>query len=240
MNKSSETETRPGLRHEIKMIGRARWYLPVLTALRLNGNGIRPLYPPRQVQSLYLDSPHGRALRDNLAGISYRQKFRFRWYGPSERRVRGSLECKVRQNTLGWKYVLPLRDPLDVAGQDRCCFIAELREQLPPQWQDRVEAQEPVQWLSYQREYLATSDGKLRITIDRNLQAWDQRGHFLLASQFPTPTPSVVIIEIKCGTEDLAAAQKLADRLPLAVDKCSKFVLASMVGHGSEGAILIQ
>ena len=38
--------------------------------------GVRELHAPRVVQSLYLDTPAGRALQENLAGLSERRKLR--------------------------------------------------------------------------------------------------------------------------------------------------------------------
>ena len=77
-------------------------------ALRLDRAGIRTLYPERLVQSLYLDTTHGRALEENLSGLSRREKLRLRWYGPRSDTVAAVLERKCRENSLGWKEVAPV------------------------------------------------------------------------------------------------------------------------------------
>ncbi len=233
MRRYSGTEQKPDLRYEIKMVAQEHYYHELMFVLRLNGAGIRGLYPPRRVQSIYLDTPHGAALGENHAGISHREKIRFRWYGPEERGVHGTLENKVKENTIGWKHLLPIDTSLDVAGVDRVQFTEVLRAHLTPEWRSRFCVfLEPVQWISYLREYYCTAEGKVRITIDRELRCADQRGRFLLSAQFPTPVPRALIIELKCAFEDYEHAGKLANRLPLSYDKCSKFVLASTPGIG--------
>ncbi|MFH1998785.1 MAG: VTC domain-containing protein, partial [Planctomycetota bacterium] len=82
-------------RYEIKMVCQSQAYPEIRLCLDLDPSGLRVLYPPRRVQSLYLDTPEGDVLAENLAGISHREKIRFRWYGDEVRTVRGRLECKV-------------------------------------------------------------------------------------------------------------------------------------------------
>ncbi|QDU65346.1 VTC domain-containing protein [Engelhardtia mirabilis] len=221
------------LRYELKMACQESAYSQVQAHLRLDPTAPRVLYPPRRVQSIYLDTTFGRALEENLAGISHREKIRLRWYGDSAVGVRATLERKVRENTLGWKDTLKLAQPLDIEGVDRVAFIRSLRAAVTSPWQQSLdEGLEPVQWIAYQREYLTTADGRIRITIDRELRAVDLRGRWILSSVDPTPIPRVLVIEAKCAPEDYQAAQSLLSRLPFFVDRCSKFVLASDPDHG--------
>ncbi len=60
------------LRYEIKMVCEEWAHDWVVAALRTSRAGVRVLYPPRRVQSVYLDTPLGRSLEENLAGISSR------------------------------------------------------------------------------------------------------------------------------------------------------------------------
>ena len=68
----------------------------LIAELNLHPFGFRPLYPSRVVQSVYFDTHGGRAVAENIAGISDRHKLRFRWYGPDAKVVRGRLERKIR------------------------------------------------------------------------------------------------------------------------------------------------
>ena len=221
------------LRYEIKMVCQEHAYEHLLMILRLHPSCLRTVFPPRHVQSVYLDTHRGRAMEDNLAGISHREKIRFRWYGLQNTGVRGKLELKVREGTVGWKEIVPVEAAVDVEGARRNAFMKRLTENAPLEWRIRLsEGLDPVQWIAYLREYFVTANGRVRLTVDRKLKAWDQRGRFMLSSLFATPLPRVVIVEAKCDSEDYDEMRELMNRLPLYVDKCSKFVLASSPNHG--------
>lgn len=221
------------LRHEIKLVCEESSYAALRMALRLLPAGLRELHPTRRVQSIYLDTALQRALEENRAGISMREKVRFRWYGEGRELVRGTLERKRRANTLGWKETLALAESIQVEGAPRASFVAALARAAGGTWRARLErGLEPVQWIAYRRDYLATADLLLRLTIDRELTAFDQRLVPRLSSARPTRLPRFLVVEIKCAPAALAAAQELANRLPLLVGRCSKFVLASDPTHG--------
>ena len=208
-------------------------YERVLMHLRLAPEGVRRLFPTRRVQSIYLDTPTGTALAENLAGISHREKIRVRWYGDGTRGVQATVERKVRENMLGWKDTCPLAGPIDAEGIDRRAFMRRVAELVGPDWREELRAcLEPVQWISYLRDYQRTADRKVRITIDREIRSADLRGLFLLSDRRRSPLPRVLVIEAKCAADDHDALQALVSRLPLVVDRCSKFVLASEPLHG--------
>jgi hypothetical protein len=227
------------LRYEIKAVCQEAAFGRLLMILRMDPAGLRPLFPTRRVQSVYLDTPSGRALQENLAGISHREKVRVRWYGDEVRGVSAVLERKVRENSLGWKETLRLAEPIDVEGVRRADFVRRLRALATPEWRaDLDRGLEPAQWITYLRDYLRTADGRVRLTLDRRLAAADQRLAFRLSRKLATPLPRLAVVEAKCAAADLDAAQELLSRLPLFVDRCSKFVLASDREHGPVSSIL--
>jgi hypothetical protein len=228
-----------GLRREVKMIAEALAEADVLASLRLHPAGLRESFPPRVVQSLYLDSPFQTALTDNLAGISQRRKLRFRWYGDDCKQVRGILEEKLRRNQLGWKRRLPLTEPRRVEGAARTAFMRDLAHGLPPVWLECIAmGLEPVQWIAYTRRYFASADGALRATVDTALRACDQRHRAALTRKFETPLPQLLIVELKGAASCSQRLGELAGALPLLVDKCSKFVLASDPASGPGVSVL--
>ncbi len=221
------------LRYELKMACQEGARPQVLMALQMHRAAVRPLHPTRVVQSLYLDTATGAALEENLSGVSHREKLRFRWYGEDSALVRGTLERKVRENMLGWKDFARVRTPLALAGVDRWTFLRKLAAELPPAWQAEVPGcLEPVQWIRYTREYYTTADGAVRITVDSQLGAWDQRPRFRLGCSGASFLPRLLIVEAKCAKPHYQAAKELLESLPLVVDRCSKFVLASDSAHG--------
>lgn len=223
---------RPGLRHELKFVAVEERYERLRMALRLHPAGLRELHPPRLVQSLYLDTHEGRALQENLAGLSERRKLRFRWYGAEAARVPGTLELKCRENTLGWKESVRVPAALELRGVERRAFMAALAAGLDPAWRDALAPLGPVQWVRYRREYLTSADRRVRLTIDRALECFDQRLRARLDDVERTPTPRVLVLELKCAPEDLEQARAIAAELPIPLGRCSKFVLASEPGQG--------
>lgn len=225
------------VRYEIKMVGQAAAYSRLRMFMRMDRSGLRELYPARIVQSIYFDTILGRALAENMAGISHREKIRFRWYGPEKARARGTLERKVRENMLGWKDLLPIDEELTIEGARRSDFAAEIYSHLTPPWNDvRATQLVPVQWIRYAREYY--NAGNVRVTIDRQLQTWDQRARQTLSARFRNPTPDVMIVEAKCAQEHYDELQALVGRFPMFADKCSKFVYASHPNEGSHPSML--
>ena len=222
----------PDLRHELKFVAGEESYAELLMALRLDRSGVRTLHPPRVVQSLYLDTHAGRALQENLAGLSERKKLRLRWYGADATRVRGTLEKKCRENSLGWKESVRLPGEFAVRGVERRAFVAALARPLDPAWKDELGPLGPVQWVRYRREYLATADRRVRLTIDRGLAFFDQRLRARLDDSAPSAPPRVLVLELKCEPAQLERARELAANLPIQLGRCSKFVLASEPGHG--------
>lgn len=227
------------LRYEIKMIAQGssrRW---IETRLRFDESGIRTLYPDRRVQSVYFDDLFQSALHENLAGISHREKIRFRWYGDGALGVQGKLERKVRHNLLGWKDIAPVGVPIDVEGAERHELTRAVFSALPDGWHSvRDQGLMPAQWIAYRRAYFTTADGRIRITVDRDLRTCDLRHRRVLTARYASPLPDVTIVEAKCGEDAYREAKALLNQFPLVIDKCSKFVLASQPGGGPDVSIL--
>lgn len=219
------------------MVAQEAAYHPFRMWMRTDRAIIRNLFPPRIVQSVYFDTWRGRALEENLAGISHREKVRFRWYGEGGGRVRGTLERKVRHNMLGWKQLLPIEPEIQVEGATRTSFRDAVFSHLTEEWSDvRASHLLPVQWIRYSREYYTA--GTVRVTLDRDLRTYDQRLNRKISSRQRTATPRVLIVEAKCDEEHYGDLREFLNRMPLQVDKCSKFVYASSPSEGAEPSIM--
>lgn len=228
----AEQSERRDLRHELKLAANEDALPRLRMALRLDRAGIRPLHPARLVQSLYLDTPFMRALEENLAGLSARKKLRLRWYGHGTSGVTAHLELKCRENSLGWKEILALPEPMELAGQTRQGFMAALQRGADPLWRTRLAGVEPSQWVRYRREYFTSADRRVRITLDRELSFFDQRRLARLSDHEPTPSQRLLVLELKCAPGDLEAARGIVDRIPIPLGRCSKFVLAGAPESG--------
>jgi hypothetical protein len=221
-------------RYEIKLALHDRDRSRLLSELRLLPNVLTTLHPPRTVQSVYLDT-HGReALQDNLAGLAARRKVRFRWYGDDRQLVLGALEIKRRNHQFGDKDVHAIPDPLPVAGAARAEFVAALRRHTPAALQPLLDGQEPSQWIRYRREYFGDTTGRLRVTVDSDLVAFEQRYAARLGDAQPTPLPRLCIVELKADAADRLLVEAWLQQLDVRPSRCSKYVMACLPSEAPE------
>ncbi len=81
----------------------------ILQNILLHPAGFRFLYPKRQVNNVYFDSPSFQTYKDNLMGLSDRKKFRARWYGSETLNIeKAQFEIKYRNNEVGDKKMFEL------------------------------------------------------------------------------------------------------------------------------------
>ena len=220
-------------RYELKMVCEERAHSEVLAELGHHAYGFRPLFPDRIVQSIYLDTHEGRAVQENLAGISDRRKIRLRWYGSEAGLVKVQLELKQRKNLFGSKEVYALPEPFQIQGVNRLAFVRRLCAVLPGEWRCRLDrGLEPAQWIRYRRQYFGGFDGAVRITVDRELQACDLRDPWRIAWQRPSVLERILVVECKAAMSRESELREVVRDLRLKVDRCSKFVLASAPAHG--------
>lgn len=218
--------SRRDARYELKYVTDAVEEAHIRTLLNLHPYGVSQLFEDRTVHSLYLDTPTNDALHENLTGLSHREKWRLRWYGEGVEDVKATLERKVRDNTLGWKDLYPLPHAIDMSSS-----VESLMTQLLEWFGDALlktpGVLRPTQWISYKRSYLTTIDRRLRITLDRQLRCYDQRGHQRLQNRFETPSRDLLILEVKYMETDHDYATRFLSGFPITRGRCSKYVIAS-------------
>ena len=135
--------------------------------LRLHPMGLRVLFPPRRVNSLYFDTEGLARLDQNHAGVPQRCKLRYRWYGEDLSGAGGVIEVKRRRGRLGTKSLFPIEGPVDLRTMDWRELFVLLRRQLPPEAALALRAfTRPVLLNRYRRRYLATPDRRVRVTVD--------------------------------------------------------------------------
>ena len=128
-------------------------------------------------------------------------------------------------------------DPIQVLGATRRSFVRDLFDRVPAIWQQRLRGRVPAQWIRYRRDYYGSASGDLRITVDRDLRAFDQRFDYVLKDLRPTPLPALLIVEVKAAAEHRDAIEEWLQGVRLRPSKCSKFVLASQPGDGPEPSV---
>lgn len=217
------TET-PAARYEIKMAyepGR----LPELRSwIDSHPAGFATAYPPRQVNSIYMDTPDLNSFNDHLAGIPLRRKLRFRWYGEDLAKAKGSMEVKNKSERVGWKIVQAVECEFDLAGTTWDQIMNELRGNTTNVVHEMLCAARPVVLTVYFREYYVSGDGLVRLTIDTDLRAYDQLMTARPNIWFPQSLEQAVIVEIKSDQENAAYISDVLSHFPIRSNRYSKFL----------------
>jgi hypothetical protein len=220
------------LRYELKLTCDPHWLPQARSWIRLHPAGFVVAYPPRRVNSLYLDTLHLSSFDDNLYGTNMRQKLRLRWYGDAVTDIQPALELKQKRNLLGRKKATLLPCKLDLT----CSWLEILRvirTNVRPDWQMLLQTMDQPALLNhYQREYYATLDGAIRVTLDSAQAAYDQRLSLRPNLHTRLPIADTVVIEIKAAQEQAERLHQVAAQFPVLRSRNSKYVSGVMSAVG--------
>jgi hypothetical protein len=211
------------LRYEVKLVCDSHWLPQARSWIRLHPAGFIVAYPPRRVNSLYLDTPHLSGLNDNLAGLTVRHKLRLRWYGDETTHVQPYLELKQKRDLLGQKKRCLLPCQVDLTQPWRQ-ILELIHANAGPDWQTLLQTvNQPTLLNGYQREYYVTPDGAIRATLDFHQMAYDQRLSPRPNLRIRLPIADLVVIEIKAAQEQAERLQEIAACFPARRSRNSKY-----------------
>ncbi len=209
--------------------------------VRLQAAQWRVSYPSRQVNNVYFDSPDLNDLNANLSGVGRREKLRLRWYGPDLTRISGAqLELKCKSGVAGWKEIVFFAGALELTESSWPTLLDELRAGLEPRaklWLDSRGA--PALINSYRRAYYESPDGVLRVTLDTQLRAYDQRFSMAPNLHRLSLQQEQMVLELK-GPVDDDTARRLSQvlmTLPARVDRFSKYLRGMLTSTDLEGVL---
>jgi hypothetical protein len=214
-------------RFEVKFVGSSDCLDVIRTWIRMHSAGFVEPFPPRVVNNVYFDTHSLGAFEENLVGASGRAKVRLRWYGPADDFAEtGTLEVKLRRNKLGWKLSYPVTamPRLDEPWSDA---QRRIREEIP--WDARIHLDEhpmPALLNRYHRLYYLSGDGDIRLTVDTQLRAYDQRFGRVPDFHRSIDLPEMLVVEFKFAPADRARAMKVIEGIPLRVSRSSKYATA--------------
>jgi SPX domain protein involved in polyphosphate accumulation len=175
----------------------------------------RKIFPDRKVNNIYFDNSALSAYFDNVEGVSERQKFRVRWYGDDIFKIeKPKLEIKIKSNQLGYKKSFP-------ANEFQLNDLTKLTREVSSKSQS-FNLFQPTLINSYLRSYYGTTDGKYRITIDRQLQYFS----LLNAIKFTRYQieDQAVVLELKYDETLDDDAAFVLQYIPFRFSKSSKYV----------------
>jgi SPX domain protein involved in polyphosphate accumulation len=187
-------------------------------------------YENRKVNSIYFDNVDFSSVRDNLAGISQRNKLRLRWYGDQENSL-PFFEVKTKNGRLGYKTSCPLKSlgsNLSKLNIDK--IASKCIKDLAKQDVVFDEHLVPTLKVSYEREYYETHNG-IRITIDQDIKFSDTQLHSMLDENMSIPYPFKVM-EVKFKPDMKEVVAELIRSLHITPKRHSKYLIGlAMLGY---------
>lgn len=192
----------------------------------LHPAGFREVYPPRDVNNLYLDTPHLADYRDHVNGVAERGKTRIRWYGRLKGPVAESrLERKMKRGMVGRKEIYPLMPWILNDGVDAREAQDTLRTVIgaPAGVRCRLEVLVPSLINRYRRRYFESGDGRIRLTVDSELTYYDPR-MMAAGNGASVPEDLQAVMELKYSPQYAGDAARVANQFPFRAARCSKYV----------------
>ncbi len=198
----------------------------VIQIVQLHPAGFRKIYPDRQVNNIYFDSPDFQTWRHNIDGVNQRKKYRLRWYGKEIKALNNpQFEIKIKQNELGAKEVYNFKS---YSLQDLEKITSQINQVHTSHYPGSYLQLSPTLLNTYQRSYFGTSNKKFRITVDYNLRFY---APLHKAAFCPTPyIQASIILELKYDEKMDQAAKEIFKFLPFRQTKNSKYVTGVLMG----------
>lgn len=215
----------PELRHEVKFAASRTRYQELEQWIRLHPAGFRTAYPPRRVNNVYFDTYDLAAYRENLSGVSRRDKLRLRWYGDDAGAEKSVLEVKHRRNQLGWK-TLYRTGAIDLANSSWGELKRGLRAGLPDEgriWLDSHPL--PVLINRYERQYFEHPEGGVRVTLDWRQMVFDQRCARRPNLGQRSNLPDSLVVEVKFGEQNRVLGSSVIQGIPIRASRNSKYTI---------------
>ena len=191
------------------------------SAIKLSSFSFYSPYPARQINSIYFDDYSHSSLVDSIEGNSLRTKRRIRWYGAEKNIVNGTLEIKKKQGIFCWKHLHKNKFFINPAAKS---------------WNEMIEQKgdsktvdtlmlnyNPRSIISYSRQYFCSFDGKIRITIDQNLQSFSQNSSWGPNFDHGRKHYNFMIIEVKVSSKDEHLVELVRREIPFTPRRFSKY-----------------
>lgn len=211
-------------RYERKFAVSDMEYFAVQKQIALNPAAFSPLYFPRYINNIYLDTHELDFFYDNVSGKADRIKARIRWYhnqlGDIEKPV---LEFKIRKGFLGNKISFPLVPmKLDESFDNTYLKMVFESSDLPLWAREVLETLKPSLLNRYMRKYFISFDEKFRMTLDSELSYC--RIGSLNNSFYDMHDSEDIIVELKYSRNNDDIAAYVTNSIPFRLTKSSKYV----------------
>jgi len=189
-------------------------------AIHLSKFAFRKPFPDRQINSIYFDDFSFSSFEDSIEGNCLRTKTRLRWYGNEDSEVSAVLELKKKKGMYSWKHLYQNKYRINPKARNWTTFIKFLQKE----GKDLILTQlKPKSIVSYQRNYYASFDGKVRITIDRNLKTYRQDISVNPNLTRPKDHFELIIMEMKVDVSNSNLIRMVSEDIPFNPKRFSKY-----------------
>ena len=216
-------------RSEIKFVCYKQNYSLIKNWIRFNKFNFFKEYDDRNINNIYFDSLDYKAFNDNLVGLPSRLKVRYRWYGnlfSNDKKNEGSLEFKFKKNIYGYKKIFKINNLTLNLNSNWKDIKNKILKKLTPEYKILFDINsEKILINRYKREYFISRDKKLRVTLDRNIEIFDQRTALIKPNfKFKNFTQDHLVIEFKFNKEDKMFLNDLDINIPIKASRNSKYI----------------
>ena len=211
-------------RYERKFLVTDMHFASIEQQIRIHPVAFSPIFHPRHINNIYLDTNEMDFFYDNVAGKGSRKKARIRWYADQLGQVeKPVLEFKVREGMLGNKISFKLH-PFKFDEDFKLEMLLNVIDDSDlPVWAREVLYQlKPALVNRYRRHYYMSFDTRFRITLDDELSYYsigaDNNSY---AEKYES---SDTIVELKYERRFDDVAPMISNKLPFRLTKSSKYV----------------
>ncbi len=211
------------VRHEVKLVLDEADLLEARARIATAPQALRRQHPTRDLCNIYFDTEALDTYWANHAGASERHKVRLRWYGDMRPRGPCRFEVKRKAGPYGWKLVHDVPAP-DLSGTWPE-VVRAMQAALPPggrRWLD--EHGRAVLINRYRREYYASFDGRIRVTLDSGNTVYDQLHTARPNLARPAPPAGLAVLEGKAAWQDRDLLELVLQHFPFRVTRNSKYL----------------
>jgi hypothetical protein len=206
-------------RYERKYLSNLASPWQIEKSILLQSNMFSPVFYPREVWSLYFDTPTKEYFQQNLLGHQRRIKIRVRWYEHHGQLDNFQIEIKQRLGEVLKKIIYPFN--IKITSLTLSNLISLVQEQLESHLPES-KVLLPAIVNHYQRRYYTSNQVPYRLTIDSGLKfatidSWQQN--------YDTHQLPFTILEAKYAIEQDLHLGKISQKIPLQISRSSKFVM---------------
>lgn len=211
-------------RYERKFLVSDMIFQNIEQQIRFHPSSFSPIFQPRFINNIYLDTVAFDFFFDNVHGKSNRLKVRVRWYGDMMGSViKPTLELKLKSGLLGNKISFPL-EPFSFNENFTSQSLLHVfnLSNLPDWALELLKQIRPTMFNRYRRKYLMSFDQRFRLTMDNNLEYYSYNNSS--SNLFGKYSNEDCIIELKYDNHYENEASTVTNLLPFRLTKSSKYV----------------